>query len=360
LQLSQSEVSAQVTTAAAIEVPASGLDDMMALMPAFGSEFDKTFANHAPMVLVALDRLGGSPARLADFFDHYREFKGLLPFGKPLEPLTRTDWRTAIGHRKREPDLRVFFLDEVERLGIEGALRTYLPALAPGVGASAFHALMRMAYGLMRNDSREIAISLAYWAATYLDMPAAQGRSPITRDPAEVLRRVAAIEPLYHLPMHDLLWQNMAETGRVSEFAPVVDWLEIDDGTLARMANVSIALFVATMDFSALHAVTGLHWLRLVLPHSEQPDLLLRYFWQGIAALMGEMRFPELPSPEALERWRHLTVPDWSTIKAAAALSYDEHDLSLVFTASEEMKIYGDPLYQLAAARRVGLIADYT
>src|SRR5690606_9206161 len=44
--------------------PASGLADIMATMPAYGSEFAKTYANHAPMVLVALDRLGGSPERL--------------------------------------------------------------------------------------------------------------------------------------------------------------------------------------------------------------------------------------------------------------------------------------------------------
>lgn len=360
MQHSPNEFRADVASAAAIAIPTSGLDEILAVMPAFGSEFDKTFANHAPMVLVALDRLGGSPAQLANFFEHYREYKSLLPFGSPIAPLDRENWRAAIGRREREPDLRLFFLGEVERLGIEGALRTYLDALAPGVGASAFHALMRMAYGLMRGDNRDVAISLAYWSATYLDMPPARGEKPLTRDPAQVLRRVASIEALHHVPMHELLWQNMAESGRVPEFVPVVDWLEIDDDTLARMANAAIVLFSATMDFSALHAVTGLHWLRLVLPFSARPDVLLRHFWQAIAALMGEMGFPELPAPATVERWRHLPVPDWEAIKAAAILSYDEHDLSLVFTASEEAKIYGDPLYQLAAARRVGLIADYT
>jgi len=41
---------------------------------------------------------------------------------------------------------------------------------------------------------------------------------------------------------------------------------------------------------------------------------------------------------------------------AAAVRSNDEHDLSLVFSANEEQKVYGDPLYQLVAARRVGLV----
>jgi hypothetical protein len=42
---------------------------------------------------------------------------------------------------------------------------------------------------------------------------------------------------------------------------------------------------------------------------------------------------------------------------AAAVLCEDEHDISLAFSAHEEWKFYGDPLYKLVAARRVRLIA---
>lgn len=339
---------------------ASSLDQIMAEMPDWGSEFAPTFyANHAPMVLVALDRLGGSGERLRDFFEHYRDFKSLVPAGPTIASLDETTWTEAIGHREREADLRVFFAAEVTRLGIERALRSYLPRLAPGVGASALHALMRVAYGIIRQDEIDISIALAYWAATYLKMPESQGGPGITDDPAEVLRRVAAIEDLHGLPIHEMLWQNMLESGRQPGFAPVVDWLAVRPDTPARLAAASIALFAATQDFCALHAVTGMHWMRLTLPYLEDPAPMLRHFWQAIGGVMGEMRFPVLPDVATLDRWRQLPVPGWDEIKAAAALSYDEHDISLVFSASEEMKIYGDPLYQLAAARRVGLVRAY-
>jgi hypothetical protein len=340
-------------------VAATSLDSIMAEMPAWGSEFARTYANHAPMVLVALDRLGGSGRRLRDFFDHYRDFKALVPVGATVAPIDPSNWAVAVGQRQREADLRVFFAGEVSELGIEGALRAYLPRLAPGVGASALHALMRTAYGLIREDPVDVGIALAYWAATYLEMPPATGAATVTGDPAEVLARVAAIDAMHGLPMHELLWQNMRESGRTPEFRPVVDWLEITPETPARLAAASIALFAATQDFCALHAVTGMHWMRLVLPHCPAGELLLRHFWQCVAALMGEMRFPVLPDAETLEAWRRLPMPDWEVIKAAAAQSYDEHDISLVFSASEEMKVYGDPLYQLAAARRVGLVKAY-
>jgi hypothetical protein len=336
------------------------LDAIMGEMPAWGSEFASTFyANHAPMVLVALDRLGGSGARLRDFFEHYRDFKVLEPFGTTMSRLDRSNWTDAIGKREREADLRAFFAGEVQALGIDGALRAYLPRLAPGVGASALHALMRVAYGIIRQDAVEISIALSYWTATFLEMPASTGAAPVTDDPAEVLRRVAALRSMHGLPIHEMLWQNMLESGRTPEFPPVVDWLAITPETPSKFAAAAIALFAATQDFCALHAVTGMHWMRVTLPYCPTPEPLLRHFWQCVAALMGEMRFPVLPDAATLDAWRKLPVPDWSEIKAAAAQSYDEHDISLVFSASEEMKVYGDPLYQLAAARRVGLVRAY-
>ena len=152
-----------------------GIDRIMPEMGAYGSEFAKTYANHAPMVLVALSNLGGSEERLYEFFNFYRDYKQLLPFVPPVAPVDASTWESCIGHREREADLRVFFTAEVARLGVKDALATYLPRLAPGVGASALHALMRLAYGLMRMDTTEIAASLAYWTATYLTMPQATG-----------------------------------------------------------------------------------------------------------------------------------------------------------------------------------------
>ncbi len=335
-----------------------GIDRIMPEMGVYGSEFAKTYANHAPMVLVALSNLGGSEERLYEFFDFYRDFKQLLPFVPEVAPVDQSNWDSCIGQREREADLRVFFTAEVDRLGVKEALATYLPRLAPGVGASALHALMRLSYALMRMDRTEVAAALAYWTATYLTMPGATGAPPVTDSPAEVLRRVSAIKALHGLPVQELLWHNMRQSGSVPEFAPVVDWLEIGPDTLPKLAGASLALFAGTMDFCALHAVTGSHWLRIVKPYcsAETFGVMERHFWQAVAGVMGEMDFPRIPDAEELAEWRQIKTPDWPEIKAAAVSSNDEHDLSLTFSASEEQKIYGDPLYTLVAARRVKLL----
>lgn len=334
----------------------SGIDRIMPEMAPYGSEFAKTYANHAPMVLAAMHYMGGSEQRLYEFFEFYRDFKQLLPVVPEVAPVDGSNWETAIGQREREADLRLFFTAEVVRLGIKDALLTYLPRLSPGIGASALHALMRTAYALMRMDRAEVANALAYWAATYLPMPPSTGAAAITNDPAEVLKRVASIEVLHTLPLHELLWQNMRAVSQQGEFAPVVDWLDITPDTPRRLADASLALFAGTMDFCALHAVTGMHWMRIVMPFCPTPDAMMRTFWQCVSALMGEMRFPRIPSAEELDEWRQIKTPDWPEIFAAAVASNDEHDLSLTFSASQEQKVYGDPLYQLVAARRVNLL----
>ncbi|WFR99203.1 questin oxidase family protein [Rhizobium tumorigenes] len=344
------------------ESSSEGLETLLAGMPEWGSEFSHTFANHAPMVLVALHRIGAAPAQLRRFFHHYRDSKQLLRFAQPLGKLDEKSWRTAIGLREREPDLRLFFVGEVARLGIHEALALYLPHLADGIAASAFHALMRTAYGVLRADKTDVAIALAYWAATYLPLPRSRGTPAITDDPAEVLSLTAAIEPLHGMQLHDLLWQNMRDAGNVPEFAPVVDWLEIGPDTMEKMAATALSIFAATQHFAALHIITGLHWIRLLEPHCDEATLqrMLRVFWQGIAGLMGELGFPNLPDRATVDRWRHIQVPDWAELHAIAAQSFDEHDISLAFSASDEMKVYGDPLYRVVVARRLGLIGDYT
>ncbi len=51
----------------------------------------------------------------------------------------------------------------------------------------------------------------------------------------------------------------------------------------------------ATLDFCALHAVTGTHWLRLMAPRTPDAATPLRYFWQAIASLVPKIGFPSLP-----------------------------------------------------------------
>ena len=324
----------------------------------FSAEFPLFLANHQPMMLVALERVGASDRRLEEWFEIYRDVSKLVPQPPSVAKIGRADWRDHLGDRSRERDYREFFVGEVASLGIGPSVNAYLPVLTPGIAGSALHAFMRLSYGVMRNDPAEVGTALGYWSAAYLELCLASGAEPVTDDPAQVLIWMKSVESYRHVePELDLLWHFMREMAKKPEFKSVVDQLRIGPDSLKRVAQASLALYAGTMDFCALHALTGSHWLRILWPVLPNPDLALRYFWQAIAALYPKIGFPDLPSGEQLSAWRRAPVPKWEEIKATAVACDDEHDISLTFSAFEEWKFYGDPLYQYVAARRVRLIA---
>jgi hypothetical protein len=334
-----------------------GLERSVAWSRQWSWEFPFCLANHLPMVLVALHRMGASDERLEDYCHFYHEQNGLVPVPESIGAITRDNWREFLGQREREADYRTFFAGEVARLGATPATIHYLPQLMPGIAASATHAFMRMAYATMTDSDEETGVSLAYWAATYLALGPSRGAKPSTDDPAELLAFMSGPEAFRHVePERDLLWHFMRAVAQKPEFAPVVDMLAIGRRTHDRIALCSLSLYAATLDFCALHAVTGTHWLRLMAPRTPDTTTPMRYFWQAIASLVPKIGFPNLPSADELEAWRRARLPDWPEIYREAVARDDEHDLSLTFSAGEEFEHYGDRLYQYAAAKRLSLV----
>ena len=219
-------------------VRGSQLERLLAEGRAFSAEFPDYLANHLPMILVALHRLGASDARLAEYFTWYRDENRLQPLPPPVAPIQADRWTQALGDRRRESDYRAFFSGEVDRLGARGAIAAYLPALVPGLAASATHGLMRLAYGVMREDDAEIATALGYWAATYLELGLASGAAATSADPGEVLLRMRAFACYRNVETErDLLWHFMRAVSAKPEFGPVVDWLEIGPGHVSTGAR---------------------------------------------------------------------------------------------------------------------------
>jgi hypothetical protein len=336
------------------------MQDALSEARGYSAEFGEDLSNHAAMAMLAQRRLGGTEADLRRFLDAYAITNPLRPMAASPILITRETWRDHLGTRAAESAYRAFFSAELSRVGDATTLiRAYLPDLLPGIAASALHALMRLAYAVDSDDRAEVAEALGYWCATFLPLGEGVGSAPITAEPAEVLLRIAATPSLRAMTFDDgLLWHAMRETAAMPDFAPVHDWLEIGPDTLGRIARDSLHVMAATMEFCALHAVTGTHWLRMLMPVLAPADQAraIRYFWQAIASVYPKMEFPlPLIAAEAA-RQRALPAPSWEAIAAAAVASNDEHDISLVWSSRCEEQHWGDPLYRIIAARRVGLM----
>jgi hypothetical protein len=320
-------------------------------------EFPVLLANHLPMVLEAMGRLGASPERLEEYAAFYNTEHAVPPMPPRVAPLTEDTWRSAIGRREREADLRDFFAETVSRMGGAEAIRRYLPEMFPGVAASATHGLMRLAYAVLRRDEAEIGNALGYWAATYLHFPVRAGEALPPAGPVELVLAMQR-EPGFRgiTVSSTLLWKWIEHMGTMPEFQVLLGRMRPEAGILETLREASLALYAGTMSFEALHAVTGCHWLRLVAPYVDEPEVLCAYWWENVLALYARIGLPDLPDADAMEAWRRLPLPDDAEIAAAAVASDDEHHHSLTFSAFEEYAFTGDRLYKVVAARRVGLI----
>ena len=217
---------------------------------------------------------------------------------------------------------------------------------------------MRMAYATLTDSDEETGVALAYWAATYLPLGDAQGRPPSTEDPAEVLAYMYGPATFRHVETErDLLWHFMRAVAQKPEFAAVIDLLAIGPETHDRIARLSLALYASTGDFCGAACRDGNALAAHMAPRTPDAATPLRYFWQAIAALVPKIGFPDLPSAR-LNSMRGATCacPIGARSSGEAVRRDDEHDLSLSFSAAEEFKRYGDPLYKYAAAKRLNLI----
>ena len=321
-------------------------------------EFPYVLANHLPMVLEAMARLGASAERLREFYDFYRSENKVPPPAGPVAPIDRMSWRSALGDRSREADYRAFFQGEVSRLGGSAAIRHYVPQLAPGVAASALHAMMRTAYGVMRNDDIEIGTALGYWATCYLPLRDEPAGPPDIEDPLGLALAMHGTPSYANVePESDHLWHWMREVGTMDCFAPLIGRWKMGPDCIERVARLSAALYASTMTFEAVHAVTGTHWVRLISPHLDDPHVLLKPFWAAILSVYPKIGRPAPASADELDALRAMTPPPDAERAAIAVASNDEHDHSFTFSALTEFARTGDPLYRVLAAKRLGMLA---
>jgi len=312
-------------------------------------EFSGGLSNHVSMGLYSLSALGASRAQIERFAEVHWPRLEPLP-GAPGPAISAENWKGYRGKSDAINGYRALFTAAIARDGRDATLRKYLPDLLPGIGAAAFHPLIRTAYGVRFGDDREVADGLAYWAIAYRAL-GPLGSAGAERDPRALLASVHATPALVVREQSGLIGGKMKSAAELPEFRAKVDALAPSDTTLAALAAASVRLYADGGDFILLHAVTGTHAYRLLQPFMQPSELGLRYFWQAFLAAYVSTGAPSVVDPPSG------SVPAWNESLERARASVDEHDIKLVEVAQQEAAFYGDPLlYRRAAARRMKLI----
>ncbi|MFZ5551153.1 MAG: questin oxidase family protein [Pseudomonadota bacterium] len=290
-------------------------------------------SNHLPMVLSALYRLQAPAASLDALVKlHVQRLEALPP--DALEA-------TLTGE----------VADEIRHTDVATMLARRLPGLLEASETAAFHGLIRLAHALDTGHAGEITRALAAWQAQRHSLgtvPEPDGGRTLLH---ETLGRVAADPALAFTPREGtLITDDMQRAAALPGFAAAVSGPEAptDDAlTLDALAEASLAVYLASRDFTALHLVTGCHALRQVLPHArlgaETQRRILRGVWRAwLAAWVSIGR----PRPDwAAVRAGAASEADWAGAIPLLAASRDDHRIKLAWSALDEWRHRGWPGY---------------
>jgi hypothetical protein len=289
-------------------------------------------ANHLPMALLALDAMGVADADIERFATRY--------VAAHLEPL-----EAHPGLARRIDEFRA----NLAREGAGALLARHADGLATGIASGAFHGAIRTAYAVESGIESELAHALAYWTVEF-DAAPAPALPGGTSGPLEILASLSR-DPRF--AMRRFPGRNIVERTRAAMADPAFSGLaaRLDPAalTLRELAGAMIRAYAASGDFTLLHAVTGTHALRVLLPYVKSPSLALAHHWQALlAAYLGAGSPP-------VEGWA-LAGDDtlaWARVHELAARCDDEHDVKLAYSCWREATHYGDDLYRRAASSRV-------
>jgi Questin oxidase-like len=308
----------------------------------YDAEYRDNLASHLPMALVALARLGAGGQRLEQFAARYAERLHPAP---PPEPWPSGEpWKSGFGDPRTWPAYRTLFNDWLDHEGAGIVLAQALPPLMCGVGAAAFHGLIRAAYAVAAGHSHELADALAYWACRWFTLgdPQAERINSDERDPADLLARLHIAKP-----RAPLIAERMALVAQHPAFAHCAAALRIDDPaqTLQQLATLAARRYAESGNFTVLHLVTGAHAMRVLLPWIDVDDRpgAVQHYWQAFAA--GHVASGlQTAAPDG-------AVQAWEAIVAAAIASDDDHFIKLVDSCREQERAYGGSVWREAASR---------
>jgi hypothetical protein len=307
---------------------------------AYGPLYANGLSNHLPMALIALDRMGASPARLEAFFARY--VPRLTRRAQPCAPL---DPRDAWGVERSFEGVFAYFRALLSGEGKERVLRTWLPLLMPGVATGAFHPMIRLAYAVDAYEEAEMAFGLASWVTEHRSL---DGLGAPTRRTLDEIVEPLSRDVAQHGVHANLIVDRMVEVSQLP--AVRVAATQPEHLQFADIANFAIKMYAAREDFTVLHTVTGCHAFRLLMPYLDDVANATRHLWHAVMLAYLSTGL----TPQRLNLAHTATNLDWPRCLARAVQSDNDHVIKLAYTAWREAAVTDDPLYLYAACRNAG------
>jgi hypothetical protein len=336
------------------------LDQLYAILSAYGPDLTNGFTSHTPMVAETLCSSGQVDAARRWVTAHLHEGIARARSNSPID-----DWRAALGREDRFADWAEFMRAELRRHGWREALDQWSERLAPGFAAAATHGVIRTAHAARAVAAREnevrlaeLADGLALWASAYQELPSGRDEVASSSNASELLERVPRV-PLSQRRNGGAITTALTVLAESPAFASVIAWFDPGDDAIAaghRLAHAFAEVFMAqTRDpLTAIvftHAVTStaaVLWLAPLIRTSTTRTLLI-HAWQTGAALLAT--YGEQPVLDG----DHRPESDAELLELRVAHG-DDHVIKLSGACAWLRAQSGDPLFAALPRRARALL----
>lgn len=331
------------------------LDESLSRLAATGPEFLGGLSNHGPMAAEAMIRLG-RPDEVEPWLDGY--LSQLEDAPRATGRITDQTWSDALGKPGRVADWELYLGDQLADEPWQQVLARWWPRLVPGLAAAATHGIIRTSHAARSlaaasTDERtaELARGLAYWAASYLEIPG----SPRTAGRLDLDAAVAGL-PVAAGPVPPGLITERLRTALADEpgFPAAVSALRPPADVPADLLDLAAGfarvflVYGRTQPIDFLHAVTAPVAARSVLPllPAELARPSYDALWQVAAGLYSAYAVDAVP--EALP---HGEPPEPAVLADRAIATGDVHAIKLTEACLRLYAESPDPVLLHAAAR---------
>jgi hypothetical protein len=277
--------------------------------------------------------------------------------------ITDETWREALGEPRRVADWERYLRDQFADEPWRQVLARWWPRLLPGVAAAATHGIIRTSHAARSLDQvdsperlAELARGLAYWAASYLELPG----SPRTTGNLGLNEAVSGLPVAAGPVEHGLITTRLRTAlGAESGFPGAVSALRPPDNVptdmleLARTFARIFLVYGRTQPIDFLHAVTAPVAARSVL--GLLPAELARpsydALWQVAAALYSGYAIDAVQEPLPGNE-----PPGPDTLIERAVGTGDVHAIKMTEACLRLHSESPDPLLLHASARAIDLL----
>ncbi|MFZ6707750.1 questin oxidase family protein [Undibacterium sp. TC9W] len=310
----------------------------------------KGTTNHCPMALCAFAGMGASDRRLQEFFAHWRDTYA-LPALAPAVAIRYEDFQAYLGKRDNFADLQFCFATRIAERGKGEVIRDVLARVPFAPATTAFHALIRLAYGLQAEHDGEISAGLAALVAANFDISIDINAQPPASSVTSGFYQLSQGMRGKTYPGR-MIAEKMRAVVNDEQFLQNLPGMPVTENLLDELALWAISAYGQTRDFTILHIVTGVNAARQVLPYFDQKTLFssLQDLWVALCAAYVSVSAPMLVSDSVFEsrmRAKHRQLCSWSDLFDRAIESNDDHVIKLTYTCALEISLQPNLLYQM-------------